>query len=108
MSMTEERYYGGSRDLSTAADTTIHPQVKRVTVVNATAGGVDLTLPDARRLRLSMPFFVINRGTVNGFNVRDNAGGLVSAVATQSVLYGRLAKNDTQAGTWAVKVKPLH
>lgn len=108
MSIGHEAFYGGAYDFDIAVDTFIFPIMGRVQVINATASGKKVKLPDATTLKKGGPIFYIYNDGANSFEVTDNAGGSLSPainLATNEVGTVCLVDNSTAAGEWKVIVE---
>lgn len=95
--------------LSFAADVAlewpIEQQIAGVNVVadiidaDATAGGLNVDMPDARNTGNGNKVTFNNVGA-NAFTVRDNTGGVIQSVAPGEAWVVVLRDNTTQAGLW--------
>lgn len=73
--------------------------VARSMRVNATAGSLSLTMPDATAVSPGFDVIFTNSGA-NTYTVRDNAGVAICTVAVGQSQYVQLTGNGTAAGTW--------
>lgn len=98
---TEAEFFGGAFEVSISADYTLHPLQARFYVINATTGGLNVDLPDARTLSLGGPqFYVVSTNATNSIQLRDAAGGNVVSLAQDEIATLLLEDNSTQAGVW--------
>jgi len=103
---TLSEFLGGSGELSTAVDITLGARGKRVYAIEATAAGVDVALPDARLLNTGGPhFYIQNSGATNSFDLNDDGGTLIVALAPDEIGEVLLLNNSTADGEWRVKVE---
>lgn len=69
--------------------------------VNATVGGLDITMPPANQVSTGQDSLIRNIGA-NTFTVLDYDGGTIASVASGEVKYVYITDNTSTAGTWAV------
>lgn len=69
--------------------------------VNATTGGLTITMPAASQVSTGQDVLIRNIGA-NTFTVLDNSGNTIASVATGQVKYLYITNNTTAAGVWAV------
>lgn len=75
--------------------------VARVMEITALAGGLSVTLPDARAVSPGYDFIFLNPGA-NTYTVLDNAGGTVCIVSPGQAQYALLTNSSTVQGSWRV------
>jgi len=109
MSISREARYGGVNLLeSQTADVAITPHSNLVNLIEADAD-LDVTLPDARLLRLGgIQFIVCNIGT-GGFDVtvKDATGSTVGTLADGESYKLSLASNGSAAGDWVLDARTI-
>jgi hypothetical protein len=73
--------------------------VYKIMDVTPSAGGFNITLPDATQVSVGTDFLIVNK-SANSFNLHKNDGSLLSAVAGGNAIYFYLTNNTTAAGVW--------
>lgn len=103
----EARFWGRSKEWSSAVDISICAEVARLNLVTMTAASKKVKAEDARHFTtLGGPvYYVANRGGTNAFDFCDFGGNVIANVPTGKVLTATLADNSTANGTWRVRVK---
>ena len=90
---------GGATETTSAVDITLTSASDRVQVVNMSATGKAVYLPDATTLSEGGTTFAFS-ATGSDYIVRDSAGSLIATVTALTTLSVFLANNSTAAGTW--------
>ena len=105
--ITEARFWGRSKEWSSAVDLTLCAEVARLNQVTMTASSKKVKAEDARHFTtLGGPvYYVRNSGGTNAFDFCDFGGNVLASVGTGQVLTATLADNGTANGTWRVRVK---
>ena len=69
--------------------------------VNATVGGLTITMPPANQVSTGQDSLIRNVGA-NSFTLLDYTGGTIATISSGQVKYVYITDNLTPAGTWAV------
>lgn len=75
--------------------------ISRIMIINASAGPFDLNFPAANQGSLGFSTLIMNT-SANTFNVKDNAGNIITTLTSGQAKLIALRTNATAAGTWAV------
>lgn len=68
--------------------------------INATVGGLSVTLPDATQVSVGQTVYLKNVGA-NAFNLLRSDSTLISSIATTTTYIVQLTDNSTAAGVWS-------
>ena len=98
---------GGSTTTTSAVDVTLTATSTRLQVVNMTASGMSVILPDATTLSLGGALFVI-AATGYPLTIKDGAGTVLQAVGSGQKVMLFLSDTSTAAGVWAAGVFPYY
>ena len=98
--ITHAKFMGKSLERSFGASIDIHPDNARVQSLTATAGSLNVRLPDARLLKKGAPILVLFNPGANTWTATMHASGTVATVATNQFLDLNLLDNSTENGTW--------
>lgn len=106
MSISAEKFYGGSRYLAISAATVIHPRNARWWFV-ATTGTTAVTMPVVTRIPTGgITIAAINVGS-NTFTVEDDNGATLATVPVGQGAILCLVDNSTDSGTWVVIMRTI-
>lgn len=105
MALTPEVFYGRASEFAIASNHAMRASDGRLQSFDASAGGLEVALPDATGLDGGDRFFVRNDGSTNAWELTDADGGtLAASVAAGEMASCWLADGSTSAGVWAVEV----
>lgn len=114
MVVTQEEYYGRSIEISTGVNLTVDFFRARVWYVNATAGGLQIRMPDATDHKLGgIIGYVALTAASNTVTIADNGGTAITLSDGASTLEADeaakmlLIANSDADGTWAGQVKDV-
>ena len=103
---------GGSIQVTSAVSLNLTVNSQRVQVVNMTASGQNVQLPDATTLKDNQGYFMISNQGRYTFNITDGAGNLLKLVSVGATIDCVQLSNATVAGQWLTKnsayVNPLY
>lgn len=100
--ISQEAFFGGSRDATYTANATIFCSLHRVQIIRCTVPGLTIKLQGARQLKTGGPFgFVVNAGPED-FTLADNGGGTLKVMAPNDCAEISLLSNATTAGKWVL------
>jgi hypothetical protein len=103
--ISEADFYGRYRTTTMSADLVLKEGLARVQSVDPQFGGLNVDLPDARRLRLGGPIaYIVNVNDTNGVTVRDAAAGTVASLSTNEAAILSLVANADAGGSWIAQI----
>jgi hypothetical protein len=107
--ISQADFYGGADiDATLSASRTLVCGSGRVQALTPQFAGIDVSLPDARTLRLGGPhFYVLNLSGSYSLEIRDADGALLETLAANKIAGCHLVAQANAAGAWIVHVRAL-